>query len=31
MSAGQIAEFIAAGFFAIGVCAGVFVLLRRPS
>ena len=28
MSAGQIAELIAAGFFAIGVCAGVFVLLR---
>jgi ABC-type transporter Mla subunit MlaD len=28
MSAGQIAEVIAAGFFAIGVCAGVFVLLR---
>jgi hypothetical protein len=28
MSAGQIAELVAAGFFAIGVCAGVFVLLR---
>jgi ABC-type transporter Mla subunit MlaD len=28
VSAGQIAELIAAGFFAIGVCAGVFVLLR---
>jgi Bacterial protein of unknown function (DUF948) len=28
MSGGQIAELIAAGFFAIGVCAGVFVLLR---
>jgi len=28
MSAGQIAELIAAVFFAIGVCAAVFVLLR---
>jgi len=28
MNAGQIAELVAAVFFAIGVCAGVFVLLR---
>jgi hypothetical protein len=28
MSAGQLAALIAAGFFAIGVCAGVFVLYR---
>jgi hypothetical protein len=28
MSAGQIAALVAAGFFAIGVCAGVFVLYR---
>jgi hypothetical protein len=28
MNAGQIAELIAAGFFAIGMCAVVFVLLR---
>jgi hypothetical protein len=28
MSAGQLAALIAAGFFAIGVCAGVFVLCR---
>jgi ABC-type transporter Mla subunit MlaD len=28
MSAGQVAALIAAGFFAAGVCAGVFVLLR---
>lgn len=28
MSAAQLAALIAAGFFAVGVCAGVFVLLR---
>ena len=28
MSAGQLAALIAAGFFAVGVCAGVFVLVR---
>ncbi len=28
MSAGQVAALIAAGCFAVGVCAGVFVLLR---
>ncbi len=28
MSAGQLAALIAAGFFAVAVCAGVFVLLR---
>jgi hypothetical protein len=28
VSAGQIAALIAAGFFAVGVCAGVFVLFR---
>jgi len=28
VSAGQLAALIAAGFFAVGVCAGVFVLLR---
>lgn len=28
MDAGQLAALIAAGFFAIGVCAGVYVLLR---
>ena len=28
MSAGQLAALIAAGFFAVGMCAGVFVLLR---
>lgn len=28
MNAGQLAELIAAGFFAIGVCAGVYVLIK---
>lgn len=28
MTAGQVAALIAAGFFAIGTCAGVYVLLR---
>jgi methyl-accepting chemotaxis protein len=28
MSAGQLAALIAAGFFAVGVCAGVYVLFR---
>jgi uncharacterized protein YoxC len=28
MNAGQLAALIAAGFFAIGVCAGVYVLIR---
>lgn len=28
MSAGQLAALIAAGFFAVGVCAGVYVLAR---
>jgi hypothetical protein len=28
MNAGQLAALIAAGFFAVGMCAGVFVLLR---
>ena len=28
MSAGQVAALIAAGFFAVGMCAAVYVLLR---
>ena len=29
MTAGQLAALIAAGFFAVGVCAAVFVLIRK--
>ena len=31
MNTGQLAELIAAGFFALGVCAAVYVMAGRPA